>query len=341
MPVGATIGAVGSIAGAGIGAMGASSAAKTQANASNNAAQLQLGMYNTTRGDLAPYRGAGTAGLSAVYQLLGLSAPPTAGSGSTPGSALTMQPNGSYGMSTTLSDAQAQQLLNDRPDVLASWHQLNATADPNSPHSAAVGADNPLNYARYWYSNMGGNAQYQLPGSTAAAAGAGGSSLTGTGQTIGDFLAQTPGYQFQLQQGTQAVNNALAARGLGGLSGSLGKGLAKYVTGLADSTYQQQLGNYMDLAKLGENASVQTGTAGTTAAGNAGQAVTNAGTAAAGGQVGVANAISGGINGASNAYLTSKLLGSGMYGGNPAVASAGQGFLTDSAGDMSAFSGLY
>jgi|ERR1700756_2564220 len=328
----AAVGAAGSIAGAGIGAMGASSAAKTQANAATQAANVQANMFNTIRSDLSPYRAAGTAALPAVYQLLGLSAP------AVDTSTVNLMGSPGAGNSTVLSDTQAQQLLNDRPDVLAAYQTASATADKNSPAYAQAGLDNPLNYARHWYSNMGGSAQYQVPGLGGASGGTSASPLTGgSGSSIEDFLSQTPGYQFQMQQGTQAVNNALTARGLGGLSGSLGKGLAKYVTGLADSTYQQQLGNYMNLVGVGQSAANQTGAYGTQAANNAGTALTNAGTAAAGGQVGVASALSGGINGASNAYLTSKLLGSGMYGGYGT-----QGTMADaSPAVQSAMSGVY
>lgn len=56
-------------------------------------------------------------------------------------------------------------------------------------------------------------------------------------------LSATPGYQFTLQQGENAVNNANSAKGWG-LSGAGQKGLADYVTGLASNTYQQQFQNY-------------------------------------------------------------------------------------------------
>lgn len=51
-------------------------------------------------------------------------------------------------------------------------------------------------------------------------------------------LASDPGYQFDLQQGTQALQNSQAAKG-GLLSGAAQKELADYSTGLADTTYNQ------------------------------------------------------------------------------------------------------
>lgn len=55
-------------------------------------------------------------------------------------------------------------------------------------------------------------------------------------------LQQTPGYQFQLQQGLQAQQNAATARGLG-VSGAQLRGAADYAEGLAGTTYNQQLQN--------------------------------------------------------------------------------------------------
>jgi hypothetical protein len=51
-------------------------------------------------------------------------------------------------------------------------------------------------------------------------------------------LQKTPGYQFQLDQGTQTVNNSAAARG-GVLSGGNLKALTNYSQGLASTEYQK------------------------------------------------------------------------------------------------------
>lgn len=111
-------------------------------------------------------------------------------------------------------------------------------------------------------------------------------------------LQSTPGYQFTLDQGLKAVNNANSAKGWG-LSGAGMKGIADYTTGLADQTYQQQFQNYWaqnnniygmlsGQQALGENAAAGQGQIGagiagsiganTIGAGNAGAAATIAGT---------------------------------------------------------------
>lgn len=132
-------------------------------------------------------------------------------------------------------------------------------------------------------------------------------------------LEQTPGYQFNLTQGLKSVQNSAAARGLGN-SGAALKGAATFATGLADNTYQNQFSNAITnqanaynrlkgLVDTGENASAQTGTAGTSAANTAASAQTQAGTA----QAAAANATGGAVsNFANNAAGYAAY--SGLYG---------------------------
>lgn len=127
-------------------------------------------------------------------------------------------------------------------------------------------------------------------------------------------LAQTPGYQFTLQQGQQAVQNSMAAQGLG-VSGAALKAGANYAEGLAGTTYQSVLGNYYNAMGLGETAAAQTGALGATYTGQANQAITAAGAASAAGQIGAANATIGGINNATGA-LSNAMMMSNFYGGN-------------------------
>lgn len=61
--------------------------------------------------------------------------------------------------------------------------------------------------------------------------------------------SSNPEYQFQLQQGTQALNASAAAKG-GYFSGQTGVDLTNYGQGLAASNYQQQLQNYMGQAQF-------------------------------------------------------------------------------------------
>lgn len=141
------------------------------------------------------------------------------------------------------------------------------------------------------------------------------------GSLLAPFDANTfnqykdPGYQFRLQQGTQALRNAAAA-GSGALSGAALKDLLGYNQDMASTEYsnafnryQTQQGNIFsrlsDIAQLGQTAAAGVGQQGTALAGNAGQALTNAGTAAGGGFVGAGNTLNSGIT---NAWLLPKLL---------------------------------
>jgi hypothetical protein len=63
-------------------------------------------------------------------------------------------------------------------------------------------------------------------------------------------LAQTPGYQFTLDQGLRATQSSAAARGLG-MSGAAMRGAADYAGGLASKTYDQQLKNALDTYNVG------------------------------------------------------------------------------------------
>jgi hypothetical protein len=133
-------------------------------------------------------------------------------------------------------------------------------------------------------------------------------------------LPSTPGYQFTLNQGLKSTQNSYAAQGLGS-SGAAMKGASAYATGEAQSTYQQQLQNYLTQnqqianmlfqpAALGENAAgTLAGAAVGTGSGIASSMIGH-GNALAGGAVGAANSISGGINNALQYSLLQQLINS-------------------------------
>lgn len=234
MPWGFAAAAVGGIASSVIGGDAAKSAANTEANAANSASQVQLGMFNQTQANEAPYLAAG-------------------------GNALT-------------------QLL--------------------------------------------------------AGIGAGGGNNTGTGPlnapfTMGQFQ-DSPGYQFQKQQGEDAINNSAAARG-GVNSGNTLKALSQFGTGLANQDYwnaynayttgqNQKFGQLQTIAGSGQNAAANLGALGTQVGSSVGNNIIGAGNAQAAGTVGSANAISNGINGVGQNYLLYSLLNGGG-GVNPALSS--------------------
>lgn len=137
--------------------------------------------------------------------------------------------------------------------------------------------------------------------------------LTTPGADMSAALAQTPGYQFTLDQGLRTVNNALAARGLAGPGGALARGSADYATGLAQNTWGNVVGNLLNtynagastmqnVAGLGGNAASSL----TGAAGQTGQGIANnmigAGNAQAGASIASGNAWGGAMSNIGNSF---------------------------------------
>jgi hypothetical protein len=146
------------------------------------------------------------------------------------------------------------------------------------------------------------------------------------GSAYGSFLQpfndttfqNDPGYQFQLQQGQQALERQNAAGGTL-LSGKATKDSQNFAQGLASTGYDDAFNRYnteqgniynrlMGLTNLGQSAASFTAQQGSNYANQAGQNIIGAGNAAAAGQVGTANAISNGLNGVGNSALTAYLL---------------------------------
>ncbi len=175
---------------------------------------------------------------------------------------------------------------------------------------------------------------YQASG----AGGLGTGALTTMFQPTIAELVNTPGYQFTLNQGLQATQNAAASMGLG-TSGSALRGATSYAEGLASTTYQQQFNNYWSqlsniynmlsgVSSSGANAAAQTGQAGTSTASTVGNYLTNAATASASGTIGSATSLTNALSNISSIPLQSALIGSlnrtvqsgtGAVGGNTAL----------------------
>ena len=136
-----------------------------------------------------------------------------------------------------------------------------------------------------------------------------------------DFY-NSPGYQFTLQQGQNAINNSAAAKG-GLLSGAAGKGLAQYSAGLANQTYNSAYSNYLQnrqqgynelagVAGMGQQATQNVNSATQNIAGQQAQNTIGAGNAAAAGIMGMAGAAGSGANTLGQAYQAKQ---GGLFGG--------------------------
>lgn len=291
-------------------------------------------MFNTVRNDLSGYRDIGSDATAGYRALLGLpAASPSANASSN--APLTMA--GLTGADAVAvpkaGDANWGALLTARPDVLAQY-QNDASRDAKSKaYLEQLGINDAEGYAKWWAGQNNvqapqwSQADIDAAFPQQAAANAANQNTQPAGPALDSsgiqtYLENLPGYKFVRDQGIRNVTNSLSSKGLGGISGPMAKGIARFVTGLADTTYGEQLSRLGGAVATGQNAAAQTGTFGTnaasgaagnlTAGGNAiASGITGAANANAAGTIGAANAAAGGINSLANSYLTSRVVG--MY----------------------------
>jgi hypothetical protein len=145
-----------------------------------------------------------------------------------------------------------------------------------------------------------------------------------------------PGYQFQLQQGQQALQNSQAAQN-GVLSGAALKDLLNFNQGMASNAYQNAYTRFADqrdstykrladLLGIGENAAAGAGNMGIQAMGNIGNTLTSGAAAQAAGTMGQANALSGAIGNSMGYYMLNNLTGGKLFGQPGATAGVGAKF---------------
>lgn len=133
------------------------------------------------------------------------------------------------------------------------------------------------------------------------------------GQDPTAALRATPGYQFQLNQGLDATKAQANAMGLG-LSGNTLEALDKFSTGLADSTYQQAVGNAENAVGIGQAAAAGQAANIGNAANNVSSLVMNQGNTLAGIDANLAAGLTKTVGNATDAYITSQTL-KGLTGG--------------------------
>jgi hypothetical protein len=115
-----------------------------------------------------------------------------------------------------------------------------------------------------------------------------------------------PGYQFRLSEGTKALERSAAARG-GLISGGAMKAATEYGQNMASNEYtnafnryqqerQARLGPLQSLTGTAQTTANTIGNAGTTMAGNVGEAYMGGANARASGYIGAGNAIAGGAS---------------------------------------------
>jgi hypothetical protein len=268
MPAGWLAGAA--VLGTAVNAYDANKAAGAQQNAGNAANTTQWNMYQQTRADQAPWRASGGNALSALDAYYGLPGG-NAGGGADAGP---QGPSGTYGGGP----------IGGGPGYV----QTTGTGAGGGPGGM-----------------VGGPRLTAGQGMPAASGGAGGPSAgpgaPASGVDYNKLISSLPGYQFQFQQGQDAVSRSLAARGLFD-SGAGAKALTQYGQGYAATASQDYLNGLRNLAGLGQVSTQATGAAGTNAANQIGGNMIYGGNAAASGYANVGNAINSGIGNLAGIY---------------------------------------
>lgn len=128
------------------------------------------------------------------------------------------------------------------------------------------------------------------------APGAGPSSAPGTSGTAQNFdVSQLPGYQFELQQGQNAIENSAASRGQA-LSGNTMQGLEQFGQGLASTQFQQYMQQLAGLANMGQAAASNTANQGASLLSGAGAS------------------LAGGVNASANANAANSVAQGNIWG---------------------------
>lgn len=154
---------------------------------------------------------------------------------------------------------------------------------------------------------------YGVGSGTTSTAGAAGDATGSTGDPAYGGFFTSPGYQFRLDQGNQAVQRSAAARGILA-SGATMKAIDRYSQGLASSEYGAFSDRLAQIAGFGQNATNATVAAGETATQGIAGAYGRAGDARASSYANTGSAINGTINNALSAYLYSQ---GGGFGAKP------------------------
>ena len=118
---------------------------------------------------------------------------------------------------------------------------------------------------------------------------------------LGPSFQTSPGYQFALGEGVNAIDRAASARGMLGSGGRL-RELTRFGQGMANQEWNNYLNRLASMAGIGQSATTTTTGLGQQAAGNVGNAMMAGGQAQAAGGINSANAILGGANQALGLY---------------------------------------
>jgi len=223
--IGAALGAIGGIAGGLLGAKGSKDAASTVASASDRAADVQWDMYGQSREDMAPWRQTGEKALNTLSRLV------EAGPGE-----FQESPGYQFARSEGL-DAINQSLAN------MGLARSGAHAKAAGEYATNLADAEYENFLRRFYQSL---TPYQsLAGVGQTAAGQMGANALGTGQLVGQSIADAGAYRAGGQLGASNTLANLVSWG--------GQQVGDYVTqnALRNQMQAPQAGTYYDMPSGG------------------------------------------------------------------------------------------
>ena len=234
MPIGATIGAIGSVASAGIGAWSANEAAKKQEQQAQNALAFQQQVYNENKGNLAPWMNTGKNAMYSLASLYGLPTPDNPSGGAS-------GVNSAWQAFTNLPAYQ----FPFQQGNLALERQLNAQGRQQSGAQARASQQFGQGLASQYLMSNYVNPLMQISGQGQSAAGAlagyGNQSAQMVGNTYGNLgTAQASGIMGMGNAMAGGVNNAannLAIYSALGRGGSGGGNLSSTYSASAGAPY--------------------------------------------------------------------------------------------------------
>lgn len=264
----------------------AKKAAKAQQQAADKQIALQQKIYDETTQRYAPYLDAGTNALAAYNYELGLGPRPMVG-GSAPAIETVVTPG---------TGSTRQQYYDTSGDHGPPTGRLSFRTVPGSPSVTSY--------------RVGGN---QFAALDEAQAWANANPVGGT--PYGGFQ-KTPGYDFRLNQGLDAVQSSAAARG-GLYSGAAMRDLNKYGQDYATGEYNNYMNRLAGMTDTGMAAAGNQANAGANMGANVGAAYAAQGNAAAAGSIGMGNAINSGITNALGYMTYQNMMGGGGLNSSP------------------------
>jgi hypothetical protein len=346
-----------------MGSEASSDAADAQVAAAQEATAAQKEMYYQTRSDLSPWRAIGGNAITYLAKLMGVSTEDWSGTYDKTGAATTAATTSStrpkltdYVKKTTTGGTGTSATGPDYDTAFKNWIKTNVAnqagwSDSDISSNETVKAAFDKYYSENYGSTGTGTTSteydydaYQtalddyeaaqaaeessISSSALGKSGTMVQNLLGLGdegvEGITNTLSKLPGYQFQLEQGTKAVNSNAAAKG-SYLSGGTLKALTEYGQGLGETSYRNylndvsgyrntELNRLMSMAGLGQTSSTNSATGGSSYSSGISNSILSGGNARASGYINSANALTGGMNSLSNSAMLSSLLNGGSSG---------------------------